>query len=72
MKSFWFSALQGAGKWRCYASAILFLGVFAAPAIGNTRFNLNDVSELAKSLAARPFKPPDPVPDFLKQLLRSS
>ena len=67
-RSFRFSALQGAGKWRCYASAILFLAVFAAPAIGNTRFNLDNVSELAKTLAARPFKPPESVPDFLKQL----
>jgi glucans biosynthesis protein len=39
-----------------------------APAGGNTRFGLDNVAEIAKSLAAEPFKPPRSVPDFIKQL----
>src|SRR5919108_784767 len=66
--SFWIPALQGAGKWLCYASLIISIGLFSAPALGNTRFGLDDVAEVAKRLAAEPFKPPPSVPDFLKQL----
>jgi glucans biosynthesis protein len=37
-------------------------------AAGNTTFSIDNVANLAKKLAAEPFKPPQPVPDVLKQL----
>ena len=43
---------------------------FAKPwdAAANVPFNIDNVTSLARQLAAEPFKPPPPVPDFLKQL----
>jgi periplasmic glucans biosynthesis protein len=38
-------------------------------AAANTTFNIDNVASLAKKLAAEPFKPPQPVPDVLKQLI---
>ncbi|HEX6439892.1 MAG TPA: glucan biosynthesis protein G [Candidatus Binatia bacterium] len=37
-------------------------------AAGNGVFGLDQVAETARKLAAEPFKPPAPVPDFLKQI----
>jgi glucans biosynthesis protein len=42
--------------------------LFAAPAAANAPFGMNNVASLAKKLAAEPFKPPQQVPDFLKQM----
>ncbi|MEX0805117.1 MAG: glucan biosynthesis protein G [Candidatus Binatia bacterium] len=37
-------------------------------AVANGAFGLNDVAEAARKLAAEPFKPPQAIPDFLKQI----
>jgi glucans biosynthesis protein len=42
------------------------LNVSAAAA--NISFNIDNVASLAERLAAEPFKPPQSIPDFLKQL----
>src|SRR6266480_4657014 len=63
------SPLPRAGRWHGCAWTALFVCLLAvAPAGGNTRFGLDSVAEIAKSLAAEPFKPPRSVPDFIKQL----
>ena len=43
---------------------------FAKPwdAAANVPFNIDNVTSLARQLAAEPLRPPPPVPDFLKQL----
>ena len=61
--------LPRAGRWHgCAWTALVVCLLAVAPAGGNTRFGLDSVAEIAKSLAAEPFKPPRSVPDFIKQL----
>jgi glucan biosynthesis protein len=46
--------------------ALTLFQVSAATA--NTQFNIDTVAGIAKKLAAEPFKPPQPLPDYLKQI----
>jgi glucans biosynthesis protein len=49
---------------------VVIVAIFLKPSIAaaNNSFNIDHVAGLAKKLAAEPFKPPQPVPDFLRQL----
>jgi hypothetical protein len=42
--------------------------VNVSDAVANLPFSIDNVASLAKKLAAEPFKPPQPIPDFLRQL----
>jgi periplasmic glucans biosynthesis protein len=42
--------------------------VNVSDAAANIPFSIENVASLAKKLAAEPFKPPQPIPDFLRQL----
>ncbi|MGB7950310.1 MAG: glucan biosynthesis protein G [Candidatus Binatia bacterium] len=47
----------------------MLVGCFEiSDAAANAAFNIDNVASLARKLAAESFKPPQPVPDFLKQL----
>ena len=47
---------------------VLLVCLLVSPAPASTRFGLDDVTDIAKKLAAEPFKPLPLVPDFLRQL----
>lgn len=47
------------------AAAVLLL---SPPVAANGSFGFDEVSQAAQKLAAEPFKPPRPIPDFLKQI----
>jgi glucans biosynthesis protein len=53
---------------RCTIWTALLICFFPAPATANTRCDFERVVEIAKTVAAEPFKAPPPIPDFLKQL----
>ncbi|MET0503332.1 MAG: glucan biosynthesis protein G [Candidatus Binatia bacterium] len=53
---------------RCLLVTIVISGLERSNAAANASFNIDNVASLAKKLAAESFKPPQPVPDFLKQL----
>src|SRR5919109_1419775 len=57
-----------AGTAHRYVLIVLLVCFFSAPARATSRFGFDRVSDIAKSLAAEPFKAPQPIPDFLKQL----
>ena len=46
----------------------LVFGLLPAPALANSHFNFDDVTEVARKLAAEPFRPPQPIPEFLTSL----
>ncbi|HXG52307.1 MAG TPA: glucan biosynthesis protein G [candidate division Zixibacteria bacterium] len=46
----------------------LALFLLAPPAFGNARFGFDEVSRIARKLAAEAFRPPQQIPDFLKQV----
>jgi periplasmic glucans biosynthesis protein len=47
---------------------IVFGSLRVSAAAANISFNIDNVASLAKQLAAESFKPPQSIPDFLKQL----
>jgi glucans biosynthesis protein len=47
---------------------IVFVSLKVSAAAATISFNIDNVASLAKQLAAEPFKPPQSIPDFLKQL----
>src|SRR4029077_19013495 len=47
---------------------IVFASLKVSAAAATISFNIDNVASLAKQLAAEPFKPPQSIPDFLKQL----
>ena len=46
----------------------LVVGLLPASAFANTVFNFNSVAEVARKLAAEPYRAPQPVPEFLTAL----
>jgi periplasmic glucans biosynthesis protein len=52
----------------CIMWMILFVCLLVSPAAASARFGLDNVTGVARNLAAEPFKPPQSVPDFLLQL----
>lgn len=53
----------------CCTFFILLTFLFnSSPADANGVFGFDQVAEIARKLAAEPFKPPQPVPEFLKQI----
>jgi periplasmic glucans biosynthesis protein len=52
----------------CYVFVVLTFSLTGSPADANGEFGFDHVAESARKLAAEPFKPPQPVPDFLKQI----
>jgi periplasmic glucans biosynthesis protein len=60
--------LAGSARWHSCIWTALFVGFLVASATGDPRFGLDNVSEMAKNLAAEPFKAPPSAPDFLRQL----
>jgi glucan biosynthesis protein len=47
---------------------LIFGSLNVSAATDNVSFNIDNVASLAKQLAAESFKPPQSIPDFLKQL----
>ena len=46
----------------------LVVGLLPASAVANSAFNFNSVAEVARKLAAEPYRAPQPVPEFLTAL----
>jgi glucans biosynthesis protein len=53
---------------RIVAGLVFTLFLLAAGTSEANNFDLKDVIENARKLASEPFKPPSPIPDFLKQI----
>jgi glucan biosynthesis protein len=47
---------------------LLTIIVNASEVFPSASFGIDSVGVLAKKLASEPFKPPQPIPDFLRQL----
>jgi periplasmic glucans biosynthesis protein len=66
MRPCWFRYL---GRILCFNLFVIFICLFGSSAAdANGTFGFDDVAETARKLALDPFKPPQPVPDFLKQI----
>ena len=52
----------------CNFFALLIFLLNSSPARANGRFGFDNVAGTARKLAAEPFKPPQPIPEFLKQI----
>lgn len=47
---------------------IVLIGLLASPAAASSSFDFENVASLAMKLAAEPFKPPQTIPEFLRQI----